>query len=45
MATSDFSNYKRSEKWGRGGGDRKQQRQGFQGLTRNAKKHRVIGKE
>jgi hypothetical protein len=30
---------------GRGGGDRKQQREEFQGLTRNAEKHSVIEKE
>jgi hypothetical protein len=34
-----------SAKDGRGGGDRKQRRQGFRGLTRNAKEHQVIEKE
>jgi hypothetical protein len=30
---------------GRGGGDRKQKRSGFQGLTKNKKEHQVIEKE
>jgi hypothetical protein len=34
----------RMKSFGRGGGDRKQQRQGFQGLTRNAAERQVIEK-